>query len=103
MVGPHKSPLARIVFTIGDALGLETVAEGIETVEQLRYLQNLGCRVGQGFLFASPMEAEEVETLLYAQDDGATALFEVSQPHEGLRRRASVDATAARRRLTANR
>ncbi len=80
VVGPDRSPLARIVLTIGDALGLETVAEGIETVEQLQYLRNLGCRVGQGFLFAPPMEADEVETLLFAQADGVTGSLRWATP-----------------------
>jgi EAL domain-containing protein (putative c-di-GMP-specific phosphodiesterase class I) len=86
MVGPEKSPLARIVLQIGDALGLETVAEGIETVDQLRSLQKLGCRVGQGYLFAPPMEAGAVGAMLRAQADGAVGLFDVFHPDKrGLR------------------
>ncbi len=79
VTGPDQSPLARIVLEIGDALGLDTVAEGIETVEQLKYLQSLGCRVGQGFLFAPPMEATEAESLLCAQADGGSGLLGWSQ------------------------
>ena len=86
MVGPEQSPLAGIVLQIGDALGLETVAEGIETVDQLRSLQKLGCRVGQGYLFAPPMEAEAVGTLLRAQVDNAVVLFDVFHPDKGDRR-----------------
>jgi EAL domain-containing protein (putative c-di-GMP-specific phosphodiesterase class I) len=40
------------------------VAEGIETREQYRLLRQLGCRFGQGFLFARPLSAEAVTELL---------------------------------------
>ncbi|MBU3823834.1 MAG: EAL domain-containing protein [Candidatus Oceanisphaera merdipullorum] len=39
-------------------LGLKVVAEGIETVEQLRFLKNIGCDYGQGFLLATPLVPE---------------------------------------------
>ncbi len=85
LTGPDQSPLARIVLQIGDALGLETMAEGIETVEQLQYLQKLGCSVGQGYLFAPPMDADAVEALLHARADSGVALFDMSGPHQGRR------------------
>jgi EAL domain-containing protein (putative c-di-GMP-specific phosphodiesterase class I) len=44
--------LARAVITLGETLGLETVAEGIELEPQVAALQVLGCVAGQGFLFA---------------------------------------------------
>jgi len=40
------------------------VAEGIETVEQYYLLRQMGCRYGQGFLFARPLPAEAVTKLL---------------------------------------
>jgi len=46
--------LARAVITLGDTLGLETVAEGIELEQQVAALLTLGCVAGQGFLFAEP-------------------------------------------------
>jgi len=44
-------------------LGLETIAEGVETQEQLRYLQDIGCDCIQGFLLGRPMPKEEMEKL----------------------------------------
>ncbi|MGZ4351616.1 MAG: EAL domain-containing protein, partial [Solirubrobacteraceae bacterium] len=41
-----------------------TVAEGIETVEQLRATQLLGCELGQGFLFSRPVAADAIAELL---------------------------------------
>jgi diguanylate cyclase (GGDEF)-like protein/PAS domain S-box-containing protein len=45
---------------LGSELGLETVAEGIETKEQLHHLQDQHCNLGQGFLIAKPMSADAV-------------------------------------------
>lgn len=45
-------------------LGCETVAEGVETIEQLKYLQAINCDNIQGFLLGKPMPAKEIEFLL---------------------------------------
>lgn len=42
----------------GDALHLELVAEGVELAEQVTALQAVGCRFGQGYLFAESLDAE---------------------------------------------
>jgi EAL domain-containing protein (putative c-di-GMP-specific phosphodiesterase class I) len=42
------------------------VAEGIETPEQAEVLRELGCDIGQGFLFAKPLPVEEFDSLLVA-------------------------------------
>jgi EAL domain-containing protein (putative c-di-GMP-specific phosphodiesterase class I) len=49
---------------LGRALGLEMVAEGIETAEQARWFRSLGCQFGQGFYFAEPMSAADADTYL---------------------------------------
>jgi EAL domain-containing protein (putative c-di-GMP-specific phosphodiesterase class I) len=43
---------------------MDVVAEGIETYEQYRLLRELGCRYGQGYLFARPLPVEEITKLL---------------------------------------
>lgn len=48
-------------------LGFETIAEGVETEEQLSYLKDIGCDCIQGFLLGKPMPAEEMEELLGMQ------------------------------------
>jgi len=53
--GDGESALAAAIIAIGDRLGLEVVAEGIEREEQSHSLRELGCPLGQGFLFAKPM------------------------------------------------
>ena len=52
------------VVEMARALALTSVAEGIETPAQADLLRRLGCRYGQGFLFARPMPASAVEALL---------------------------------------
>ena len=52
--------LARAVITLGETLGLDTVAEGIELEPQVAALLELGCVAGQGFLFASARSLEQL-------------------------------------------
>ena len=58
--------LARAVVMLGETLGLETVAEGIEHEEQASKLLELGCVAGQGFLFAGATSLETVTASLFA-------------------------------------
>jgi diguanylate cyclase (GGDEF)-like protein/PAS domain S-box-containing protein len=69
----HAPELALIttIIKLGQSLGLEIVAEGIETEEQRRQLLILGCRRGQGYLFAPPMPAAKIEAMLASQADEA--------------------------------
>lgn len=53
--------LIRALVQLGGVLGLKTVAEGIETRDQLGRLREAGCACGQGYLFARPLEASAVE------------------------------------------
>ena len=45
-------------------LGLLTVAEGVETIEQLRFLEGIGCDIAQGFYFSKPIPVEQFEIFL---------------------------------------
>jgi diguanylate cyclase (GGDEF)-like protein/PAS domain S-box-containing protein len=63
------------VLSMGRALGLEVVAEGVETREQARHLQSLGCTLAQGFLFARPLTPEAViEHIRQSPPPGARTL-----------------------------
>ncbi len=63
---PHDPGAAAIVETIvqlAHSLGLQPLAEGIETEAQLRFLVDHGCDLGQGFLLGRPMVASRIESL----------------------------------------
>ena len=62
--GDQSLQIVRTIVELARVMGMNVVAEGIETREQYRLLRNLGCRFGQGYLFARPMTAEAVTTLL---------------------------------------
>jgi diguanylate cyclase (GGDEF)-like protein len=53
--------LARAIVTLVGQLGLETIAEGLETAAHLAQLRSLGCHIGQGFYFAKPMLADQLK------------------------------------------
>jgi EAL domain-containing protein (putative c-di-GMP-specific phosphodiesterase class I) len=60
--------IIRAVTALADTLRLDVVAEGIESEEQRGLLLDLGCRLGQGYLFSRPRPAPEITQLLTAPD-----------------------------------
>jgi EAL domain-containing protein (putative c-di-GMP-specific phosphodiesterase class I) len=56
--------LVRTILTLSRNLGLEAIAEGVTTTEELRRLRAFGCRYAQGYLFSAPLGATDVEALL---------------------------------------
>lgn len=61
---PRSKELVRAAINIGHSLGLMTLAEGIETQEQLDILRGLGCQQGQGFLFSRGIPASQINDAL---------------------------------------
>jgi diguanylate cyclase len=59
--------LIHSIVHLGRALGLTVTAEGVETPEQHRFLQALGCHQLQGYLFSRPVPAEEIDRLMAAE------------------------------------
>ncbi len=59
--------LASAIVALGETLRMNTVAEGIETEAQRGQLLALGCELGQGYLFAPPLDAEDFYRLLVAR------------------------------------
>jgi diguanylate cyclase (GGDEF)-like protein len=72
--GVEGSTLVEAVIRLGEALGLRTVAEGIETAEQRDRLRGLRCEQGQGFLFARPLDEAGIEGFLRARDPVTAAV-----------------------------
>lgn len=58
--------IVNAVIGLGASLGIRTVAEGIETIEQAEMLRAAGCTAGQGFLFSRPIPAGEIPRLVTA-------------------------------------
>ena len=58
--GDRDEAVVRAIFGMAEALGLDVVAEGVETGLQLQVLRRLGCRQAQGFLLGPPVTAEEL-------------------------------------------
>ncbi|NBC95464.1 MAG: EAL domain-containing protein [Deinococcus-Thermus bacterium] len=58
------APVVETILTLGEKLGLEVVAEGVETRAQMVWLRDAGCDAAQGFLFCKPQPAERVARLL---------------------------------------
>lgn len=57
---PHLRAMMAACVEIAHSLGLSTVAEGVETPEDLEAARTCGCEMGQGWLFARPMDAEAI-------------------------------------------
>ncbi len=64
----EESGLAGAIIALGNSLSLDVVAEGIEQPEQIASLRELGCELGQGFLFAKPMNHEALVDYLYGEE-----------------------------------
>jgi diguanylate cyclase (GGDEF)-like protein/PAS domain S-box-containing protein len=60
----HTQKLVGSVVHMAEALDLQTIAEGIETVEQLELVRSLGCELAQGYLFSRPVAPEQIELML---------------------------------------
>ena len=56
--------LVRTIIALAHNLNMIVTAEGVETLEQLTLLKELGCELGQGYLFSQPINSEGVKTLL---------------------------------------
>ncbi|HEX8211940.1 MAG TPA: GGDEF and EAL domain-containing protein [Longimicrobium sp.] len=63
---PALEAVIRTLLSLSEILHLETIAEGVETEEEASALLRMGCRYGQGFLFARPLPPADAERLLGA-------------------------------------
>jgi diguanylate cyclase (GGDEF)-like protein len=64
-VDSNDAAIVRAIVGVAKSLGLQLVAEGIETAEQLECLRKLDCECGQGFYFSPPVSAESCRAILW--------------------------------------
>lgn len=62
--GDENSEIVKTICTLANNLGMEVVAEGVETREQLELLRSLKCEYGQGYFFSKPITAEAATALV---------------------------------------
>ena len=67
--GPTSDAIIRAVSGMGGALGMEIVAEGLETIEQVRAVRDAGCTLGQGYYFSRPVPDYLAAMLLAEERD----------------------------------
>jgi diguanylate cyclase (GGDEF)-like protein/PAS domain S-box-containing protein len=67
---PDRRALVSTIINMGGNLGMDVVAEGVETLEQLRFLQKEGCNYAQGHLFGDPVNSDEYLRILVEQERG---------------------------------
>ena len=68
--GDENSEIVRTICTLANNLGMEVVAEGVETHEQLELLRSLKCEYGQGYLFSRPVDAGKATALILEDPSG---------------------------------
>jgi len=61
---PNDAAIVQTIITMGNTLGMNVIAEGVETQEQLDFLRQHGCKTYQGYLFSRPVPLAEFEKLL---------------------------------------
>jgi predicted signal transduction protein with EAL and GGDEF domain len=75
--------IVKTILNLGSNLGMEVVAEGVETLEQVSLLKSLGCEFAQGYFFSRPLESEQIaRTLLTSQANSFTLPQEI--PMQGV-------------------
>ena len=60
----ENAEIVRTISGLAQNLGMDVVAEGVETCEQLELLQSLGCQYGQGYFFSKPLDHQKAEVFI---------------------------------------
>jgi len=77
---PEDRAITRAIISLAHSLNLKVIAEGVETREQLDFLQEERCDQAQGFYFAAPMPAAELLKLFLVEGQGPSNDLEFRQP-----------------------
>src|SRR5215218_831708 len=74
--GDGENEIVRTIIMLARNMGMDIVAEGVETKEQLAYLKELRCEYGQGFLFSRPLDLDTACQLLESAGAGGTDVLQ---------------------------
>jgi EAL domain-containing protein (putative c-di-GMP-specific phosphodiesterase class I) len=61
------SQIVQAIITMAHQMGMNVIAEGIETGEQLHFLQSMSCKFGQGFYLSHPLPSTEIDLLIRSE------------------------------------
>ena len=78
---PRKLAVIRAATTLGWDLGVDTIIEGVEDVDQLRAVRSVGCKYVQGYYFARPCPATELADAIASAEEKCRTAF---KPRYGL-------------------
>jgi len=74
LTDPNDAAIAKTVVALAHALGLDVIAEGVETLEQKSVLTALGCHTFQGYLFSRPIPTKEFEEFVQRMEEDRSPL-----------------------------
>ncbi|MGF6602946.1 diguanylate cyclase (GGDEF)-like protein/PAS domain S-box-containing protein [Paraburkholderia sp. GAS448] len=83
LVDPNDAVIARTIVALGQSLGLEVIAEGVETEAQRNLLAESGCYAYQGYYFCRPLPVEGFEAFVSRFDSGRRICSELSGQEQG--------------------
>jgi diguanylate cyclase (GGDEF)-like protein len=69
LLDPNNAAITKNIVDLARTLNLHVIAEGVETIEQLHVLAQLGCNSFQGYLFSKPLPIEQFEKYLYSYNE----------------------------------
>jgi EAL domain-containing protein (putative c-di-GMP-specific phosphodiesterase class I) len=64
LADPNDAVIAKTIIALGQSLGLNVIAEGVETADQRDFLAQAGCLHYQGYLYSKPLQAQDFETFV---------------------------------------
>ena len=83
-MGDENMEIVRTIMTLASNLGMDVVAEGVETEKQLAQLKEMKCEYGQGYLFSRALGAEAASALLQDEGQAVTCYFATHEPQESI-------------------